>query len=158
MIVRERAHVNAAPEQIWAILGDPCRMSDWNPHCVSCEAGEDVLRAGLRCKATMHFGSGPARELDCEVIACKPEQSLTLRFSGEAAVGTDEYVDETYVLRAIEEGTKVLHEVNFSHAGLPWFLKALLKVIHLVGRPPGKSPLDGLKELAEDKSPERGKG
>ena len=75
---------------------------------------------------------------------------MTLRVSGEAAIGTDEYVDETYVLRAIEEGTKVLHEVNFSHAGLPWFLKALLKAIHLVGRPPGKSPLDGLKELAED--------
>lgn len=155
MILRERTRVNATPGQIWAILRDPRLMSDWNPHCVSCEAGEDALRMGLRFKATMRFGGGPERQLDGEVTACEPERILTLRFSGEAAVGTDEYVDETYVFQAIEEGTQVLHQVDFSHSGLPWFLKVVLKVIHLVGRPQGKSPLDGLKELAEDKSAER---
>ena len=107
------------------------------------------MRVGLRFKATMRFGGGPERQLDCEVITCEPERILTLRFSGEASSGTDEYVDETYVLQPVEGGTKVVHETDFSHAGLPWFLKVVLKVIHLVGRPQGKSPLEGLRELAE---------
>lgn len=149
MILRERTHVNATAERIWAILRDPRRMSDWNPHCTQCEAGEDAMRMGLRFKATMRFSGGPARQLDCEVIECEPEQILTLRFSGEAAVGADEYVEETYMFQPAEGGAKVVHKVDFSHSGLPWFLKALLKVIHLVGQPQGKSPLDGLKELAE---------
>ena len=149
MILRQRTHVNATAGQTWAILRDPRRMSDWNPHCTHCEAAEDALRVGLRFKSVMRFGGGPERHLDCEVIACEPERTLTLRFSGETAVGRDEHVDETYTFQPVAGGAKVVHEVDFSHAGLPWFLKALLKVIHLVGRPHGKSPLEVLKELAE---------
>jgi len=148
MILRERTHVNATAEQIWVILRDPRRMSEWNPHCLRCDAGKDTMRVGLRFKATMRFG-GPAHRLDCEVIGCEPEQILTLRFSGEASSSRDEYVEETYMLQPAEGGAKVVHKVDFSHSGLPWFLKVLLKGIHLVGQPQGKSPLDGLKELAE---------
>ena len=149
MILRGRACVNAMPGQIWAILRDPRLMSQWNSHCVNCDASEGTMRVGLRFKATMHFGAGPARLLDCEVSACEPERILTLRFSGEVAGGTDEYVEETYVFQPVEGGTKVLHQVDFSHSGLPRFLQVVLKVVHLVGQPQGKSPLDGLKELAE---------
>ena len=149
MILREHALVQATIGQIWAILCDPRRMSEWNPHCVQCEAREDTLRVGLRFKATMLFGGGPERQLDCEVIACEPERILTLRFSGGASSDTDEHVDETYVVQPVKGGTEVVHKIDFSHSGLPWFFKALLKVIRLVGRKHGESPLDGLKELAE---------
>jgi hypothetical protein len=107
------------------------------------------MHAGLRFKTVMCFGNGPERQLDCEVVACEPQRSLTLRFSGEASPGTDEYMDETYVFQPVEGGTKVLHKTDFSHSGLPWFLKVVMKVIALVGYKGGPSPLDGLKGLAE---------
>jgi uncharacterized protein YndB with AHSA1/START domain len=150
MILRERTHVNATAERIWTVLRDPRVMSQWNPHCVRCEAGEDTMRVGLRFKATMRFGNGPERQLDCEVIECEPDGSLTLRFSGEACPRTNEYVDETYVFQPVDGGTKVLHKIDFSHSGLPWFLKVVMKVIDLVGHKKGESPLDGLKGLAEE--------
>jgi uncharacterized protein YndB with AHSA1/START domain len=150
MILRERAHVNATTERIWTVLRDPGGMSQWNPRCVRCEAGEDTMHAGLRFKATMRFGSGPERQLDCVVIACEPERSLTLRFSGEASPRTNEYVDETYLFQPVDGGTKALHKIDFSHSGLPWFLKVVMKVIDLVGHKEGQSPLDGLKGLAEE--------
>jgi uncharacterized protein YndB with AHSA1/START domain len=150
MILCERTRMNATAERIWTVLRDPGYMSQWNPRCVRCEAGEDTMRAGLRFKATMRFGGGPERQLDCEVIECEPQRSLTLRFSGEASGGTDEYVDETYVFQPVDGGTKTLHKTDFSHSGLPWFLKAVMKVIDLVGHKAGPSPLDGLKRLAED--------
>ncbi|MCL5279346.1 MAG: SRPBCC family protein [Planctomycetes bacterium] len=149
MILQERTHVHATAEQVWAVLRDPRLMSQWNPQCVYCDASEGTMRVGLRFKATMHFGAGPARLLDCEVIACEPQRILTLRFSGEAAGGADEYVEETYGFQPVEGGTKVLHQIDFSHSGLPRFLQVVLKVVHLVGQPQGKSPLDGLKERAE---------
>jgi uncharacterized protein YndB with AHSA1/START domain len=150
MILRERTHVSATAERIWTVLRDPRVMSQWNPHCVRCEAGEDTMRVGLRFKATMRFGNGPERQLDCEVIECEPQRSLTLRFSGEAFPRTNEYVDEMYVFQPVDGGTKVLHKTDFSHSGLPWFLKAVMKVIDLVGHRKGESPLDGLKGLAEE--------
>jgi len=150
MILRERTRVRATSERIWTVLRDPGLLSQWNPHCVRCDAGEDTMRVGLRFKATVCFGGGPERQLDCEVIACEPERSLTLRFSGEAFPRTNEYVEETYVFEPVGGGTKVLHKVDFSHSGLPWFLKLVMKVIDLVGHKAGPSPLDGLKELAEE--------
>jgi len=54
-----------------------------------------------------------------------------------------------FVLQPVHGGTDILHIADFSHAGLPWFLKAIMKVMHRFGRKEGKSPLDGLKELAE---------
>lgn len=150
MILRERTRVNATAERIWTVLRDPGGMSQWNPQCVRSEVGEDTMRVGLRFKAVIRFGSGPERQLDCEVIECEPERSLTLRFSGEASPRTDEYMDETYVFQPVDGGTKVLHKTDFSHSGLPWFLKAVMKVIGFVGHKKGESPLDGLKRLAEE--------
>jgi len=149
MILRERIRVKATAERIWTILGDPRRLSEWNPHCVDCEAEEGAVRVGLRFQATMRFGGGPERLLECQVIACEPARSLTLRFSGEAAGGSDEYVEEAYMLEPVEGGTKVRHEIDFSHSGLPESLQVVLKVVHFMGRPLGTSPLKGLKELAE---------
>ncbi len=108
------------------------------------------MRVGLQFKATMYFSHAPERQLVGEVIECEPERLLTLRFAGEASFGTGEYVDETYVFQPVEGGTKIVHSTDFSHSGLPWFLKAVLRVIHLVGRQEGKLQLEGLKELAED--------
>lgn len=149
MILRERTRVKATAERIWTILRDPSRMSQWNPRCLRCEAEEDTLRVGLRFQAVMWFSNGAERQLDCAVIECEPPRSLTLRFSGEASRGTDQYVEERYVFQPVEGGTRILHETDFSHSGLPRFLQGVMKAISLVRRKKGESPLDGLKELAE---------
>ncbi|MBM4027298.1 MAG: hypothetical protein FJ280_18110 [Planctomycetes bacterium] len=149
MILREQTCVAATTEQVWAVLTDPGLMSLWNPHCV-CTAGAGLaLRVGLRFQAVMRFRRGPERTLDCDVTECRPGQRLTLRFSGEALPGRAGHMDETFVLQPVHGGTDILHIADFSHAGLPWFLKAIMKVMHRFGRKEGKSPLDGLKELAE---------
>jgi uncharacterized protein YndB with AHSA1/START domain len=149
MILRERAHAKATAEQIWAVLRDPQSMSWWNPNCVRCEAEEKALRVGLRLQTVMRFGGGPEREVNCEVIECQPNRSLTLRFSGKLRLKDDEHVDETVELQPVKHGTKILHRVDFSHAGLPWFIRVLMKIIHLIGRQRSASVPACLKELAE---------
>lgn len=150
MILRERSRVNATAEQVWAILCDPSLMSLWNPHCVRCAAGEPALRIGLRFHAVMRLSRGPERELECEVVECQPQQRLTLRFTGQIPPQGAGYVDETFVLRPVGARTNILHRVDFSRAGLPWFLKVIMKVLNLVGRKESRSSLDCLRELAEE--------
>jgi uncharacterized protein YndB with AHSA1/START domain len=152
MVLRERTHVKATVERIWAILGVPDSMSRWNSHCVRCTAGGDEMRAGLRFQAAMRLGSGPERHVHGEVIACDPDRTLVLRFSGSAFPRPGAYVDEMYTWQPARGGTKIWHTVDFSHSGLPWLLKVLLKAMDLVGHKSGRSPLDGLKELAEEES------
>jgi uncharacterized protein YndB with AHSA1/START domain len=152
MILRERICVAVPAAQLWTILGDPARMSRWNPHCVHSYAEEAAMHVGLRFKAVIRMGRGPEHQTDCEVIECEPDRILTLRFSGEDLPRAGAYVDETLVLRPVRGGTEIVQKADFSHSGLPWFVQVLMKILFLVGRREGRSPLDCLKELAEGPS------
>jgi uncharacterized protein YndB with AHSA1/START domain len=152
MILRERIWVAVPVAQLWTILCDPARMSLWSPHCVHSHAEEATLHVGLRFQATMRLSGGPEHQTDCEVMECEPARILTLRMSGEDLPRAGAYVDETFVLRPVRRGTKIVHKVDLSHAAMPWLLQALMKIMFLVGHRESKSSLDCLKELAEGSS------
>jgi len=145
MILHERMHLNATPDQIWAILADPPLMEQWDPKCVRCQADGNPVRAGLRYRATFRL-SGPEQETQCEVLECRPGRTLAIRFTTQAPRGGQ--VDETFRLQSSGEGTEVTHEIDFKHSGLPWWLKVFMKVLDLFGHQRGKSSLDGIAELA----------
>jgi hypothetical protein len=75
---------------------------------------------------------------------------LKTRFSGPA-FRTGGHVDEVFRLVARGERTQLIHEVDFSHSRLPWAVRALAKLLSLVGYHVGKSSLEGIKALAEEK-------
>jgi len=147
MILRDGIEMNADLARVWEVLADPALMELWNPKCVRCESDSHVC-VGLRYRASFRL-SGPERESQCEVIACTPGERLTTRFLMEAP-GPAGYVDETFRLRPGREGTHVVHEMDFTHSGLPHWLQAFMKVMDLVGRKVGKSSLEGIKALVEE--------
>ncbi len=147
MILYDRIDVNVTTEQVWEVLDDPALMELWNPKCVRCEVDRRQVHVGLCYRASFRM-SGPPRETDCEILACRPCELLTTRFFMEAPVPVG-HVDETFRLRPHQQGTRIVHEVDFTHSGLPRWLQVFMKVMDLVGRKAGKSSLDGIKELAE---------
>lgn len=147
MILRDRIDVRASAAQVWEVLGDPTLMELWNPKCVRCETDRRQVHVGLRYRASFRL-SGPERASRCEVMACTPGELLTTRFHTEGP-GPAGYVDETFRLLPQGEGTRIVHEVDFTHSGLPRWLQAFMKVVDLMGRKVGKSSLDGIRELAE---------
>lgn len=149
MISRQRIQVQATPEQVWAILRNPRRMSEWSPHCTRCIVEDKQVHAGLRFQIKSHLG-GPERQAECEVVECQANRMLVLRFSGEALPRKNGYVDETFLLRPTRGGTKIVLMVDFSHSGIPWFLQAYLKLLSVVGSRESRWPLECLKELAEE--------
>ena len=57
--------------------------------------------------------------------------------------------DETFQLQPSGDGTEVTHDVDFTHSGLPWWLKVFMKVLDVVGAKRGKWSLDCIVELVE---------
>ncbi|UCD52700.1 MAG: SRPBCC family protein [Phycisphaerales bacterium] len=147
MIVRDRLDVSASAAEVWDVLDDPALMELWNPKCVRCEVDREHVHVGLRYRASFRL-HGPECPSDCEVMACAPGQLLTTRFLTEAP-GPAGYVDETFRLQPLAQGTRIIHEVDFTHSGLPRWLEVFMKVMNWVGRQAGRSSLDGIKELVE---------
>ena len=147
MTLRDRIMLKASPIVVWELLADPASMARWNPKCVRCDIGFSRVQVGLRYKAVFRL-SGPERETDCEVIACEPCKLLVTRFlldfSGRAG-----YVDETFRLEPLSDGTRIVHEVNFAHSGLPLWLRLFMKLMDRVGAKAGESSLDGIRNLVE---------
>jgi len=147
VVLRERAQVDRPITEVWALLSDIDLMALWNPKCIRCDAGGERARVGLRFKAVFRL-SGPEREAECEVIHCRVPEILAIRYATDA-LRPGGYVDETFRLRSFDGGAKIIHEVDFTHSGLPCAIKALMKVLDLFGRKEGKSSLDGIRELAD---------
>jgi uncharacterized protein YndB with AHSA1/START domain len=147
MTLREEIIIQRPAAKVWEILADPSLMAAWNPKCQAAAAGGQRVRLGLRFTATFQL-SGPAQAMTGEIIACEPGQRLTTRFTG-AAFPRDAYADETFVLEAAGTNTRLVQTVDYTHSGLPWFVKLLMKLLATFGHSVGNSSLDGIKELAE---------
>ena len=147
MILRDRMDVEATAEQVWEVLADPSLMELWNPKCVSCSVPGGPARVGLRYQASFRL-SGPEQQTDCEIIDCRPREVLVTRMAVNHPKSPG-YVDETFRLLPHGDGTRIEHEVDFAHSGLPRWLMAFMKVMDMVGRKVGKSSLDGIGELLE---------
>lgn len=77
-----------------------------------------------------------------------PDDAVSTEAPGPAG-----YVDETFRLQPVRQGTRIVHEVDFTHSGLPRWLKVFMKVMDVVGRKAGRSSLDGIQELVEKSEP-----
>lgn len=149
--LRDRIVVKAPVDAVWQVLADPVSMTRWNPKCVRCDAGSSRVHTGLRYRAAFRM-SGPERESDCEVVVCEPQRLLVTRFLTESR-RPGGYVDETFRLEARKSDTQIVHEVDFTHSGLPLWLNVIMKLMDLVGRKAGESSLDGIKSLIEQTHP-----
>jgi len=78
-----------------------------------------------------------------------PLQRVRTRFSGEV-FRNGGYVDEEFRLIPLAAATRLMHLVDYTHSGLPWIIAVLMRFIQTFGYSVGKSPLEGIKELAEN--------
>jgi hypothetical protein len=87
--------------------------------------------------------SRPECVSDCEVVTCEPQRLPATMFSvNHSKLG--EYVDETFRLELCKACTPIVHEVDFTHLGLPPWLKVFMKLMDMVGRKTETPALDGI--------------
>jgi uncharacterized protein YndB with AHSA1/START domain len=148
MKIRESIDIDAPPEDVWPLLADPERMAAWHVKLVSVDrAARGPVRLGDRFGTTYTL-SGRERDARAEVIRCQPPVALTLRHFIQAE-GQERYVDESFDLTPRGQGTRVDQVVDFRAAGLPWWLREIIRLVTWFGHPVGPSILEPLKNQAE---------
>ena len=152
MKLRDVIDIDAPPEEIWPFLADPPRMVAWHEKLLSVKrSAEGLVRLGDRFDATYTM-SGRQRQTSVEVIRCQPPVALTLRHRLVEA-GPERFVDESYDLIPQGNATRLEQIVDFGHAGLPLWARALMWFISRFGAPAEESLLMPLKRTVEGTVP-----
>ena len=112
---RTSIHIDAAPEQVWALLADLERMGEWSPECYRVrwlDGANSPARVGARFKGDNRWG--PVRwSMTCEVKAAEPGREL----SWATLQGDRELVHWKYRLTPEGAGTEVTE--SFDVQSLP---------------------------------------
>lgn len=146
MHIRDSIKLNSSANDIWDILKNPGNMPAWNPKCQTC-TGNDKITIGSTFDATFQLGNKKKTTI-CEIIDIKPNEKITIRYSGDIFGSNGGYVDESITL--IHQGlrqTKVILSVDFTNSKLPAFVKFIMWFISKFGYKVGKSSLDGIEDL-----------
>lgn len=146
--MKDSISIAAPPDAVWRVLRDPALMPLWNPKCVSCRiVSAGSMRTGFIFEA--HFSwRGREQISEAEIIECEPNLKLTTRYR-KGILPANCYVDDSFRLNADGQATMLVHGVDFSHSGLPWLARLIMKWINVFGHSIGKPISAGVKELVE---------
>jgi uncharacterized protein YndB with AHSA1/START domain len=150
MTCEESIDIAARPEDVWPLIADPQRLAAWNVKLVSVKrTAAGPVQLGERFEAVYQM-SGKQRAVSTEVVRLQPPLALTLRHR-LAEEPPELFVDESYDLFTVGKVTRVQQGVDFSHAGLPLWARAIMWFISTFGRPIGEGILEPLKRACETK-------
>ncbi|ABL65492.1 SRPBCC domain-containing protein [Chlorobium phaeobacteroides] len=77
--IRREIHIEASPEEVWAVVGDTEGYRTWNPFITAVQGN---LRKGGSLSVTARFVRGvPALKFQAEVVRLEPERELSWRVS-----------------------------------------------------------------------------
>ncbi len=112
--IRTNTVIDATPEEVWRIVGDPRNLPQWNKHILAVhEVPPGGLAAGARYWTEMG-GFGVKFRILAEVVELDPPRYSWIRLSGpvEASV-------RTWVHRSGEHQARLEHEVDYHVRGGP---------------------------------------
>jgi uncharacterized protein YndB with AHSA1/START domain len=135
-------HVDAPPEQVWALVSDITNTGRFSPETFEAEwlDGSTVPVVGARFRGHVkRNGRGPTYWTKCTVIACEPGREFTF------VVGTPEKHPMTwgYRFEAAGDGTDVTEFYQLEESAP---LKLYWKVF---GRARGRTNADGMRATLE---------
>src|SRR5690606_9212910 len=111
------ARIEATPQEVWALLGNPASHAEWNPFLVRME-GE--MRKGARLTNTMRPGGGD-REMSFRPLVLEAEPGKELRWLGRLFLPRI-FDGEHYILLEERDGvTHLTHGERFRGVAL-WFI------------------------------------
>jgi uncharacterized protein YndB with AHSA1/START domain len=137
----QQAYIDASPETVWELVGDPNRHPDWWPDVLEVECAD--LREGCRYRGVV---KGPFRasehdlvleRLDtCQEVSISCEETgVTTRFVLTAAQGGT-FVEGHFAIDPNGIGTKVVAAVGGRRIMRSWLERSLANLKHVAERAP----------------------
>jgi uncharacterized protein YndB with AHSA1/START domain len=132
----QQAYIDASPETVWELVGDPNRHPDWWPDVLEVECAD--LREGCRYRGVV---KGPFRasehdlvleRLDtCQEVSISCEETgVTTRFVLTAAQGGT-FVEGHFAIDPNGIGTKVVAAVGGRRIMRSWLERSLANLKHV---------------------------
>jgi uncharacterized protein YndB with AHSA1/START domain len=150
MRIRESIVVRGASvEQVWTLIDDVTSWPGWNPKVQQITAASPgASRVGYTFRSVLKMGSR-TKEMSGLVESRDPPSRLVVRYTAPETRGHS--TCESYELAARgAESVRVTHVVAFTDAGIPLWARAVMKIITTIGKPVGRGPLEGLKQVIDD--------
>lgn len=114
--IATETQIDASPEQVWSVLGDPASYAEWNPTIVSMK-GE--LVEGARLTNTLKRPDG--KEMTFRPIVLKAEPAKELRWLGRLFLPRIFDGEHYFKLEERNGGTRLVHGEKFRGI-LLWFM------------------------------------
>jgi uncharacterized protein YndB with AHSA1/START domain len=144
---KDRITVSAPAAEVWKVLEDPDRLPGWLPKCTAVlKESDGGMRRGFRFSLEREW-KGDTRVGEVEVTDCQPGKRITWRETDRRQQGRV-VVEEEFELVDRGERCVVKHGLDLSKSGLPFWVLMIMKAIHVMGRPVGKTGLMRLAELS----------
>jgi hypothetical protein len=150
MKLRDSINIRASAQQIWPHISDPVLMAEWNPKISNIKRNSNgPVHLGESFSMTFTMSSKP-RESTVDVIECQEPYHLVLRHKHIDMLL--HYMDVSFQLTGIDEHSRLIQIMDFSHSGIPLIFQILIWITHKIGKPTGKPYLQILKEKIENAS------
>ncbi|MEM6883458.1 MAG: SRPBCC family protein [Verrucomicrobiota bacterium] len=128
--------------EVWRVVSDPEQMPAWNPKCVLVAAASGAPET--RSFEVLFQMNHKEKEASGKVVVWRVTEKVTYRY-----IYQDEFsgtVEESFLLQQLGPAvTRLVHEVDFSRSGLPWWVRILIGYIGRFGKLMGDDPLDGIE-------------
>jgi uncharacterized membrane protein len=128
--VRTVVEIDAPPEEVWKVVGDPRNLPQWDPHITKVEdVPADGLREGSDYETELRFMGVRAR-VTAHVAELRPAEYSRIRLYGPL-------LDATVVTRLSPldgDRTRLEHEVDYRFRG-GWLGRLAGRALALTGGP-----------------------
>ena len=148
MKLRNRIVIAAGAQAIWPYIADPIQVSRWNPKLVSIDRDrEGPVRDSERYRVIFQM-RGKERESEVVVVSQRPYSHLHIQYY-EDLMNREQYVEETYDLQPVRDGTRLTQVIDMGRVKMPLLLRWLGQLILWFGKPVGPTHLEQLRQLVE---------
>jgi hypothetical protein len=154
LVLRDRIRIDALPEDVWPWVEDPERVMAWNPKLKAVEPiTQGPRRVGYEYRAVYSLGDRE-NEMSARYEEYQAPVHLAIRMHG-GRLPPEGFCREEYELTARGRTTRLCQKITLVDPGIPLVLRLLIKLVHVFGKPSGKSNLQVLRELVEGDPPTR---
>jgi len=144
--------IKRPPGAIWAFLEDPANMLLWNPKVKRVSPSSfSSPRLGYQYAITYQMRENSrASEFQAEFVNYDPLLKLVIRLTGGPSPrGTVIY--ESYELSKREGGAFLTQTIHIEEPGINIFWRFLIWFIQRFGKPAGKTYLETLRDIIENR-------
>ena len=156
MKLKQRIRIDASAPRVWTVLSNVELLPRWLPKCkdVLIES-EGEVREGFRFCIEREWKQ--RSELgDVVVLDCGTNTTLMWRETLQSRQG-EMSVEERYDLLEKGDACELRHTLDLTKSGLPFLVRLIMKGIHTMGRPVGKTGLMHLRDLIEERRETHGR-